>query len=167
MNKALVLAFIGALAASGALAVPQGANASVTDQELAAQARAQAALPQRPKTEAGTPLRVMQTFAAEHSAPRIIENGQAPLHDDNYVFVNQFDGIVGNQIVNVYAGYYRYRPTQGVLMISRSSLDLSQSTQPQFVKGPPGMGALRISKYAAGGLTLTTERGTTMALPLR
>lgn len=166
MNKALVFAFIGALAASGVLAVPQGANASVTDQELAAQARAQAALPQRPKTGLGTQMRVMQTFAAEHAAPRIIENGQAPLHDDNYVFVNQFDGVVGNQIVNVYAGYYRYRPTQGVLMISRSSLDLSQVSTAQFVKGPPGMGALRVSKYLPGRLVLTTEHGPTMDLPL-
>ncbi len=164
MNKALVLA--AALLAAGSL-LPQTAAASVTDAELAAQRRAQDALPQRPKTGIGAPMRVMQNFAAEHAAPRIIQNGQAPLHDAGYVFVNQFDGVVGNQIVNVYAGYYRYRPTQGVLMISRSSLDLSQAAQPRFVNGPPGMGALRVTKYLAGRLVLTTERGTTMELPLR
>jgi hypothetical protein len=167
MNKALVLAFVGALAASSALVSPQAARASVTEQELAAQARAQDALPQRPKTGIGTQLRVMQSFAAEHAAPRIIQNGQAPLHDYNYVFVNQFDGVVGNQIVNVYAGYYRFRPTQGVFMVTRSSLDLASATAPQFVNGPPGMGALRVSKIEGTQLTLTSERGATTIYRLR
>ncbi len=108
----------------------------------------------------------MQNFAAEH-APRIIENGQAPLHDDNYVFVNQFDGVVGNQIVNVYAGYYRYRPTQGVFMVTRSSLDLGRVTPNTFFNGPPGMGALRITKNLGSRLVLTSQRGPTMEFALR
>lgn len=164
MNKAFVLA-AAALLAAGSL-LPQAARASVTDAELAAQRRAQDALPQRVKTGTGAPLRVMQSFASEHATPRIIPDGQAPLHDANYVFVNQFDGVVGNQIVNVYAGYYRYHPTQGVFMVTRSSLDFSQVTPNKFFNGPPGMGALKITKYAGDHLVLTTERGTTLDFPL-
>ena len=164
MNKALV--FACALLASGPMLVPHAAGASVTDQELAAQARAQEALPHRVKTGIGTQLRVMQNFAAEHP-PRIVENGQAPLHDANYVFVNQFDGVVGGRIVNVYAGYYRFRPTQGVLMVTTSSLDLSAATPARFVNGPAGAGALRVSTFLGDHLLLTSERGATMAFPLR
>jgi hypothetical protein len=160
------LAFAAALLAAGSL-LPQTVSASVTDAELAAQARAQDALPHRVKLGVGTQVRVLQNFSSQHAAPRIIENGQAPLHDENYVFVNQFDGVIGNQIVNVYAGYYRYRPTQGVFMVTRSSFDFSQVTPNKFFNGPSGMGALKITKYDGGHLVLTSEHGPTVQFPLR
>ncbi len=164
MNKTLVFACALAL---GASIIPLTATASVTAEQRAADARAQDAMPQRAKTALGMPVHVMENFAAAHAAPRIIENGQAPLHDYHYVFLNQFDGVVGSEIVNVYAGYYRFRPTQGVYMVMRSSLDLSRSTVPQLVNGPAGMGALRVAKYEGGQLTLKSERGPTALVRLR
>ena len=90
----------------------------------------------------------------------IIESGQAPLPGELYVINNQWQEVVGGVHLSVYAGSEAQDPSQGVLIVMTTSLDLQTSTGPHIYLTPLHSGALRIVGSNSQRLTLTSTNGT-------
>jgi hypothetical protein len=90
----------------------------------------------------------------------IIESGQAPLPASLYRIDNQWQGIIGDQHVNVYAGELVQEPGQGVLVIQATPVKPGQpSSAPQVLRGPAAAGALRIQSIRTDGLDVIAASG--------
>jgi hypothetical protein len=101
------------------------------------------------------------TLPAPISPPArgIIQSGQAPFPASSYTFVNQWQAQVGQQWVQVYAGMLTADPSQGVVVVRRSTLDWSASEPPQVLRAPLRSGALQITGAGGTRLSLQSSQG--------
>lgn len=104
------------------------------------------------------------TMAAPEPEPAwltgIIQSGQAPLPASSFTIENQWHDIVGGEHVNIYAGSYRTDPSQGVLVLQTTALDLASRSSPGGVyETPMKAGSLRIVAATRSALTLEAASG--------
>jgi len=92
----------------------------------------------------------------------IFESPQAPFTPALYRISNQWQGRIGDEFVQVFAGAKTADPSQGVVVVlTTSAIDLSNRT-PQtggFYLTPEKLGALRIVSADGTHLTLATPSG--------
>ena len=169
------LALVGALSAA-AIAVPT------------AQAVRGAAAPKLPAQKQSIKDRLDRLRADALSAPRplkdprfrpaeaaaepawlegIIASGQAPYPPELYVFVNQWQSVIGAEHANVYAGAERRDPSQGVVAVDYTPISIEGIADEGGVyAAPAATGTLRIVSVTAGVLTLESLDGTRFAFDL-
>jgi hypothetical protein len=92
-------------------------------------------------------------------ASGVIESGQAPFPGDLYVINNQWQEAVGGVHLRVYAGSEAQDPTQGVLIVMTTSLDLQTNVGPHTYLTPSHTGALHITGAKGQYLVLTSSSG--------
>jgi len=89
----------------------------------------------------------------------IFESSNAPLRAADYKIVNQWQGIVGANYVQVYAGSVASDPNDGVLVVVVTSRDDLGKVSGATVRPPVRAGPLRISSAQGTQLTVTTAVG--------
>lgn len=89
----------------------------------------------------------------------IIDSGQAPFPSQQYRFENQWQDVVGGKHTNVWAGAAGADPQQGVVVVSTTSLDLTQTGSAEVFRTPSRTGALRITDAHGMVLTLVDATG--------
>jgi len=92
-------------------------------------------------------------------ASGIIESGQAPFPGDIYVINNQWQEEVDGVHLSVYAGSEAQDPTQGVLIVMTTSLDLQMNVGPHTYLTLSYTGALQITGAKGQYLVLTSTSG--------
>ncbi len=92
-------------------------------------------------------------------AAGIIESGQAPLPGDLYVINNQWQEQVDGVHLSVYAGSEAQDPSEGVLIVITTSLDLQTTVGPHAYLTPTHTGALQITGAKGQYLVLTSTNG--------
>ncbi|MCW5852177.1 MAG: hypothetical protein KIT87_19040 [Anaerolineae bacterium] len=108
-----------------------------------------------PTTPPGTKA-VIPTDLPKPFPTGIIESGLAPFPGSVYRFENQWQDLIGNELVHVYAGALRSDPSQGVLIVLGNLPDGSGGIRRgDFYLAPAKLGALRI--VAADGTRLTVQ----------
>jgi hypothetical protein len=97
----------------------------------------------------------------------VIENGQAPLPASLYRIENQWQGVIGDQHVSVYAGELAHDPGQGILVVQNTPVNHARpATAPQIVHGPAGAGALRILAASGNQLNVLAASGARLTFHL-
>jgi hypothetical protein len=100
--------------------------------------------------------------SADHSWPEgIFETSQAPL-SKAYVIQNQWQADRGGFHIRVYAGASRDNPSQGLVVVLKTSLDLQDETLSEYVV-PGKTGGVRIVNVDADRLTLVSANGDVLA----
>ncbi len=89
----------------------------------------------------------------------IFERSQAPLPASLYTITNQWQNDVGGRHVQVYVGSETPFPSQGVVIVQTTSLDL-QTVRTMTYLTPVTSGRLRIVAAQGSQLTLTAASGT-------
>lgn len=89
----------------------------------------------------------------------IFERSQAPLPASLYTITNQWQNDVGGRHVQVYVGAETPFPSQGVVIVQTTSLDL-QTVRTMTYLTPVTSGRLRIVAAQGSQLTLTAASGT-------
>ncbi len=95
----------------------------------------------------------------------INDGGPAPLPADLFVTHNMWQDVVNGEHVTVYAGSERADPSQGMLVILVTSLDL-QSHRSETYRTPAKQGALRVVGTDGLRLTLSAAGGITIVFDL-
>lgn len=89
----------------------------------------------------------------------IIDSGQAPFSAQAYRFENQWQDVVGGKHTNVWAGAAGDDPQQGIIVVTTTSLDLTQAGTPEVFRTPSRTGSLRITDARGTVLTLVSSGG--------
>ena len=99
----------------------------------------------------------------------IFETPQAPFSTSLYQITNQWQGRIGDEFVQVYAGARTADPSQGVLVVlTTSALDLSDHTTTSGGFYPlVASGSLRIVAGDASGLSISSARGLAFTFDLK
>ena len=129
------------------------------EQQLQAAQEAARARPQPAKD----PRRGVATLPSPAPWPSgIFETPQAPFSPALYRIANQWQGRIGDEFVQVYAGAKTADPTQGVIVVlTTSAIDLSDRTAQTggFYLTTEKLGALRIVSATGTSLALVTPGG--------
>ncbi len=89
----------------------------------------------------------------------IIESGLAPFPSAFYKIENQWHEILDGEHVKVYVGAAGKDPSQGVVVVQVTTLDLTNTTTPEVFKTSIPVGALRIVAAKGPQLTLSSSEG--------
>lgn len=97
----------------------------------------------------------------------IIESGQAPYPGSLYRFSNQWHEVVGGEHAIVYAGALREDPSQGIVAVAFTALDVtSPAAEGGVYETPVRAGAVRIVAATPDGLALEAADGTLLTFSL-
>jgi len=91
----------------------------------------------------------------------IFQRSIAPFPSSLYTIKNQWQNVVGGAHVQVYAGTETANPSQGIVAIVTTSLDL-QTVQSATYPTPSADGAVQITAANGAQLTLTTTNGSSL-----
>jgi len=88
-----------------------------------------------------------------------LQSNNAPFHGSLYTITSQWQNDVGGKHVQVYVGAETPFPSQGVVIVQITSLDLQTVRTVTYLK-PVTSGSLRIVAAQGSQLTLTAANGT-------
>jgi hypothetical protein len=131
--------------------VSREAKLAVEQQMRLTQDAAQAA-PRAPKVDHGPSSPTVAPLPTG-----LFQTGQAPFSSRLYKIENQWQGVIGSELIRVYAGAKTADPSQGVLVILTNDVkDLSDRT--------PQSGGLVLSPGRSGGFRIVSAEGTRLTL---
>lgn len=96
----------------------------------------------------------------------ITQSGLAPLPGSIYDIHNQYQNLINDRHVAIYAGALRADPAQGVLVVINRGLDPSLVSAPQVYRMGNRQGALEIMAVTRGMLVLRSSAGASFVFPL-
>lgn len=115
-----------------------------------------------PPNPAGQPPPELATPPDPEWQTGIIEGHAAPFSGSVFQLENQWQQVLGERHVNVYAGALGEDRQQGVVIVQTTHVaDLAHPSNPVFVRSPARTGALRIVEERGALLTLRALDGST------
>lgn len=96
----------------------------------------------------------------------LTQSGLAPLPGSLYDIRNQYQSLIGDRHVAVYAGALRADPGQGVVVVINRGLDPSLVSAPQVYRIGNHQGALEIMSATRGVLVLRSGSGASFVFPI-